>query len=199
MGKLHLALDRAHAGTAFDLADKIVDAKLSGIPINEVVAAEIVDRATDRYQKHIRAALARAGIEIDADEKITAAVLLREINSKTGIEIEAWTPEAVTAAVSARVSAKMSDVLGVDVEGVKDAESLKAALIDGAKEAVASGRANALVSKSMIKKLRMVATIKGAGIDQDEARKRLGRIYQKRYRRTHKEVWVSGAGEVGGE
>jgi len=199
MAKFKIAIDRANAGTAFDIADKIIDAKLAGGTITDAIANEIVDRALTRYGKHVRAALARAEINIDPDEAITADVLLREVNAKSGMSLQSWSPEAMLAAAQKQISASMSDILGVQLEGVDSVESLKAALINAAKDAVSSGKESKLIPASMIKKLRVVKTMQSAGVaDEVQRKKMMNRWYQKKYRRSHKEVWVSKQNNVGG-
>lgn len=198
MAKIQVAFDRAHAGTAFDIADKLVTAKLDGVPLGDAVANEIVERAVERYQVHIRAALARAGLNIAEGETLTADVLLRAINDKTGLGLTSWNPESIRDAVQSQVSSRLSGVLGFDVGGINSGEALKEALIESAKQAVISGRATSLLSSAAIKKLRKLKTYKGEGVEEELMRKKLmSRVYQKTFRRTHKEVWVDSPSDTG--
>lgn len=199
MSKVHIAIDRANAGTAFDIFEKALDAYEAGQPLDEFAAQEIADRAIERYQKHVRAGLARAGVELAEGEKLDSAALLRIIESRTGLEIRALTPEAVSAAVQGQISARISASLGVEVEGITNGEQLKAALITMAKNAVQTGRGNALITRAMIKRLRALKAWQTSGIDQLERQRMLNRAYQKEYRRTHKEVWVGAASGGSGE
>lgn len=184
------SLDRAKAGTAFDIAEQAFDAYSNGVPLSQFAAEELANRAIERYQIHILAGLRRAGVDLEEGEVLNAQTLLRIIRDKTGIDIVSLTPAAVVDAVQSQVSARMSDVLGVEVQGITSAESLKTALIDAAKYAVTTGRANQLINATVIRKLRSLKTWKTSGVDPEQKKKMLNRWYQKKYRRTHKEVWV---------
>ena len=200
MAKIHIAVDRANAGTAFDIAEKYWDARQAGQPFSEFAAQEVADRAMERYQGHIRAGLARAGVVLGDDEKLDSAALLRIIGERTGLEIASLTPEAVTSAVQGQISARLSSVLGLEVSGIESGDELKAALLNAAKTAVQSGRANALISGTMIKKIRALKAWKQAGLDPLERSRFLSRVAQKKYRRSHKEVWAgSPAANNGGD
>lgn len=195
--KLHIAVDRANAGTAFDIAERLWDAHSAGASWSDALTQEIADRAIERYQKHIRAGLARAGVFLDEGEKLDSQTLLRIVQDKTGLTIDTLTPDAVAAAVKGQLSARLSEGLGIDIGTVQNGEQLKAALIDATKRAVMSGRANGLITSTMIKKIRALKAWRESGIDPLERQRLLNRAYQKAYRRTHREVWRGSPAEQG--
>lgn len=189
MGKINMAFDRAHAGTALDIAREIYARHEAGEEWDEAAATVVADRALVKYQGHVRAGLDRAGIKLEEGETVNVDTIKRIINDKTGLELDSLSPEAVQEAVKAKVTAKVSEMAGVDVSGVTDAESLKEALIAGAKAAVESGRPSGLITAGMIKKIRQAKAFVAADKTSADRRKLMNRIYQKRYRRTHREVW----------
>ena len=186
---MKIALDRAKAGAIDEIANRIWDYHSAGLDWTDAVQAEVVDQAVARYSKHIRAALRKYGFDLPEDEPVTADVLLQAINERTGLGIASLTPHGVSMAVDAAISGRVSDVLGVELATITSADQVKAALLASAREAVESGRATKLVSKTLIKKMRERRTWKVAGVDKAEEKKIRARWYQKKYRRTHVGVW----------
>lgn len=190
--KFKVAISRENVSTSLDIVQACIDLKLDGdMTWSDAVAQLVAEKALQKYQGHIRAAFARVGVELAADEIITVPVLLRVIEQKSGLQVESLSSEGVMAAIDGQLSAQLSARLGVAVPSVMGGvDAIKDALISAAKEAVSSGRATKLITAAMIKKIRTVKTFDGAGITtEEEKRKVMARIYQKRYRRHNREVW----------
>lgn len=190
--KFKVSISRENVSTSLDIVQACIDMKLDGdMTWSEVVAQMVAEKALMKYQGHIRAAFARVGADIGEDETITVPVLLRVIEQKSGLTIDSLTPDGVLSAVDAQLSTQLSNRFGVEIPTVTGGvEVIKTALINAAKDAVASGRATAFITAAIIKKIRTIKTFDGASINTEEERKKtMNRIYQKRYRRKNKEVW----------
>jgi len=186
---MKFALDRAKAGSMVDILDSLLEKTAAGDTWTEAAYEELADRAIARYSTHLTAAFRKNGFQLQDGEVMDSQVLMRCINEKAGLEIQHLTPDGVYSAVDAVLSAAMSSVLGVPVSSVMSVEALKQSLIDGAIEAVASGRATKLVSKALIKKMRDRKAWKAGGVEVVDRKKTMNRLYQKRYRRTHVGEW----------
>lgn len=157
--------------------------------ISEAMNDELVDRALGRYADKIRAMFARGGIDIDPSQEITADFLAQLLSDRTGLQIDDLSPESISAAVDKELSARLSDVLQVQVTSVFDKEQLKASLMDGIRLAIADGRGAALLTKAMIKSARAYATWKRYSVEEHEKRRILNRGYVAKYRLTHRQTW----------
>lgn len=187
---MKINLDRAHAGSALEIADEIWSAHDAGMSWDDATSDVIADHIIQRYRGHIAAALRAKGVEINDDDTLDGDSLLRIVNARAGLDIQAWTPDAVRTALDRFMSARLSVLLGVEVGSVQDVATLKQSLLDAAAAAVVSGRATAFISKGMIKKMRMAKAWNDAGVlDAEQKRLTLNRWYQKKYRRSHKGVW----------
>lgn len=182
-------LDRARAGSLLDIGGEIWAAHDAGAGWSDAVSEVLADKIITRYRGHIAAALRSKGVAIDDTETLDGATLLRLVNDRAGLSIAAWTPEAVRAALDAFMAGRLSDVLGVSVASVQDVGAIKQSLIDSAAAAVQSGRPNAFVSKSMIKKIRVAKAWNVGGVAVPDRRATLARWYQKKFRRSHRAVW----------
>ncbi len=182
-------LDRAKAGSLLDIAEELWAAHSAGASWSEATSEVLAERIIQRYRGHIAAALRSKGIEIADTDTLDGDTLLRIVNERSGLDIAALTPDAVRAALDAFMAARLSGVLGVEVASVQDVGAVKQSLIDAAASAVQSGRANAFMSKAMIKKIRVAKAWSAGGVVVDERRATLARWYQKKFRRTHKGVW----------
>ena len=192
MKKMKVAISRENISTSLDIVQTCIDAKLdSDKSWSEVMSNMVAEKALEKYQGHIRAAFARAGVRIEEGETITVPVLLRVIEERTGLQINDLTEQGVMSAVDGHVSKGLSERLGVELPSVMGGvDVIKTALINAAKEAVASGRATKFMTAGLIHKIRTIKTFNSEGIETEEDRKKvMARIYQKRYRRRNKEVW----------
>lgn len=187
---MKINLDRAKAGGALEIAEEIWAAHSAGMDWSDAASDVLADNIIKKYRGHIAAALREKGIPIEDGDTLDGDTLLRIVNERAGLTIEAWTPDAVKVALDSFMAGRLSSLLGVEVASVQDVPGLKQSLIDAAAAAVASGRANAFVSKAMIKKIRSVKAWKEGGvITEEEKRLTINRWYQKKFRRTHKGVW----------
>ena len=191
--KFKVAVTREHVSTSIDIVRAVIDLMIDEeLPAQDAVARVVAEKALEKYQGHVVAAFRRVGITLEDGEVITVDVLLRVIREKSGLEIDSLSAAGVQAAVDTQLSAALSQRLGVDVPTVMGGvEGIKQILINAAKEAVSSGRATALITSAIIKRIRTVKTFGLLGIDtEEERRKAMARIYQKRYRRKNREVWI---------
>lgn len=196
--RLKIALDRANVSSSIDVLESMWDGHGAGLTWSEAAGQVVAEKALERYQTHLAAAFARYGVQLDPGEQITVPVLLRVINEKTGLDVANLTPDGLSMAVDAHLAGRVSELLGVQVSSVHNLDGLKQNLIDAAKAAVISGRATKLISRGMITKMRAMKAFKDAGvIGELERLKVANRAYQKKYRRTHKEVWVGSPGDPG--
>lgn len=189
MSKFKVALERAREGSLFDIYQSVMDARDAGATLSEAVIQELADRTLARYQKHLAAAFRRYGVNIGDDEVIDSTVLLRVINERAGTDIQHLTPDALMSGFDSVLSARASTLLGVEVSSVQNFDAVKAALVEGAVQAVQSGRATQLVSRALIKKVQAAKAWKNGNVPKEDRKEFLSRWYQKKYRRTHKGEW----------
>lgn len=191
--KFKVAMSRENISTSIDICRTIVDLMIDGdMPAVDAVSNVVAARALEKYQDHIRAAFSRAGVDLNPGEVLTVDVLLRVIREKSGLEVDTLSAAGIYSAVDAQLTSQLSSRLGVELPTVMGGvDVIKTALINAAKDAVSSGRATGFISAALIKRIR---TIKTLGIDgaktEEERKKTMSRIYQKRYRRKNREVWV---------
>lgn len=157
--------------------------------VRDAVTQELLDRALERYSDKIRAMFARGGVHIDAGEKITADFLTRLISERTGLDIYDLSPESIKDAVDRELTARLSEVLQVQVTSVFNEAQLKEDLKAGIRLAIADGRGAALLTKAMVKSARAYATWKRYSVEENEQRRILNRSYQRKYRQSYKLVW----------
>jgi hypothetical protein len=172
-----------------DIGEEFYEAYKAGASFSQAANEVLANRIVERYRGHIAAALRDKGVQIADDETLDAASVLAIINERTGLQIAEWTPDAVKLALDEFMAGRLSDVLGVEVASVQDVDGIRQSLIDSASSALQSGRANAFMSRGMIKKIRAAKAWKDGGVPVDERRATLSRWYQKKFRRTHKSVW----------
>lgn len=180
---------RAHEGLERDIAMSVWERYKAGEDAGQLVQETIVQLAIDRYRPKIEAALRRAGLPIEDGQDLTIESIKDAINAKTGLDLDDLTPDAIADAMKAKIAAELSQVLGVEVTDIEDIEGLKAQLLEAAVLAVKSGRANKLINRMQIGRIRRAATWARAGFGPDDQAKILGAWYQKKYRRTHRQVW----------
>lgn len=191
--KFKVAMSRENISTSIDIVRTIVDLMIDGdMPAVDAVSNVVAARALEKYQDHIRAAFSRAGVDLNPGEVLTVDVLLRVIREKSGLEVYTLSAAGIYSAVDTQLTSQLSSRLGVELPTVMGGvDVIKTALINAAKDAVSSGRATGFISAALIKRIR---TIKTLGIDgaktEEERKKTMSRIYQKRYRRKNREVWV---------
>lgn len=189
---LNIKTDRANGGLRGDILEAILDNYfVNGMSIQESLNAvqdQIIQAGIDRYADKIGNALARAGLVIDGPlsvEAIKAAVV-----EKSGLDLSDLSPEGMLGAVDSLAARRLSDEIGIEVASIRGAdlgETIKA----GVAQAVAEGRAAKLLGRAMSGKVRKLATWNRAGVAVPVQSTRIAqKVYQKRYRRRNKEVWV---------
>lgn len=196
--RLKIKLERANVSNSINVLESIWDGHAAGLTWSEAAGQVVAEQALQRYQVHLAAAFARYGVVLEPGEQITVPVLLRVINEKTGLNVDNLTPDGVALAVDTVLAGRVSAALGVEVASVQNLDGLKQNLIDAAKQAVISGRATKLISRGMITKIRAMKAFKDAGVNEEKERLAvMNRAHQKKYRRTHKEVWTGSPGDPG--
>lgn len=187
-----MALDihrlRAGEGLERDLAVRVWERIKAGEAATDIATDELAQVAIERFTPRIRHAMGRAGFPLPEGE-LTPQNLAQVIGDAMGLDLADLTPESIADALDRRMAAEVSRRLGIEVESLRDPQALqeaaKAAIID----AVKTGRANKLISKLKIRQMRNAAAWAQAGIGPGEREQYLNRWYQKKYRRTHREVW----------
>ena len=147
------------------------------------------DKVIQRYEVKIRNGFERAGVTLPEGE-LTTQAMLAVIKERTGLELDSLNPEAVTAAVDRLLSERLSDALGVPVATVFDREAMMNSLNQAVLEAIRNGRAAEFVNRTAMSAARRYMTYKRAGISEDNAVRLDARRRQKKFRRTHKLIWL---------
>lgn len=189
---LGIMTDRANAGLRNDIIEQIADAYfVDGLSMQEAidqVQDALVQKAIDRYSDKIRAALARAGLTVEGDlsvESITAAIA-----EKSGLEITDLSPDGMVTAADKLAAKRLSAELGIEVASVMQG-NLEQSLIEGVRAGLQNGSIP-LVGARLTKQARAEMTWRREGFENAEDRLKVNNaIYQKRYRRRNKEVWIT--------
>lgn len=157
--------------------------------IQHAFTQAVMDSVLSRYHDKIAAGFRKAGYDIGV-EPLNSAMLAQFVSDKTGLEIATLTPEAVTGAIDRELSARLSEILQVEVTSVLNADTFKASLEQAAIKAIEDGRAVDFISRVARKAARRYATFAKAGISDREMQKRImNREYQRRWRVNHKLMW----------
>lgn len=180
---------RAGEGVGADMARQVFERYRAGEDFGDALKEGLVQAAIDKYQPKIAAAMRRAGLDVADDQELTQETITDAIREKTGLDLEDLTRESIAAALDGAIARELSAQLGVEVSSVLDLENLKSEVIAAAVESVKSGRANALMTSRIIGRVRVAATWARAGVAPAEQARIMGAWYQKKYRRTHRQVW----------
>ena len=194
---LAIATSRENAGMAGDILGMIEDAYFEqGMDLQDAINSvqdQLIQRAIDRYSDKIRAALARAGLDLP-DGELTLEAIKGAVIDKTGLDLTDLTPDAMVAAVDRLASDRLSVAIGVQVASVMNGATLADNIRAGVAKAITAGRGMALLTNGLSQRARVEMTWNRAGITTEQQRRRvLSAWYQKKYRRTHVEVWVTQA------
>lgn len=152
------------------------------------VAVAIADAVGAVFERRIRAALRRAGVELP-DGPVSVASLLAVVRDRSGLDIQTLTPEGIREAVEARLRAAVVDAVGVDL----DLTQGRAAIVQqAAAAALESGRPNKLIGPLELRRLRSLAAGAALGLDVTPKGLRAAqvRIAQRKYRARNKFQWV---------
>lgn len=183
---------RAVAGEARDIIDEVIDRYSAGEDLETAWNATLeaaADRAAQRFEPKIRAAFGRAGIDLP-EGALTIEGIKSAIAERAGLDAgEELTIESISRAVDNTVSSKISQALGVEVPSIMDAGGVQEALRAAVKQAIASGQAARLIGRALNVSIRKIATWRAAQIAEEDHKRIMSALYQKRYRRTHRLVW----------
>lgn len=192
---LRVAVSRAAAGLTRDILDRLSDAYFDqGLSLGDAfqsVQDDIANDAIGRYSEKIRAALGRAGLDLPAGEALTIQSIESGICDKLGLQVGELSAESITAALDDGIAARLSEAVGFPIESVLSGVGIGDQIRAGVTQAIAEGRENKRFLGATVHGAQSVMTWQRRGFETPEKRKKaLSAIYQKRYRRTHKEVWL---------
>lgn len=157
--------------------------------IQSAFGEAVADMVIRRYEDKIRNGFSRAGLELPAD--LNSATILEVVRTQTGLEIDNLDPDAVATAVDRLLSKRVSAALQVNITSVFDKEQIIAGINDAVIASIKSGRASKWVSGKVFKSARRYMAFKNAGLNAATADRLAARARMKKYRETHKLVWVS--------
>ncbi|MQQ99244.1 hypothetical protein [Glaciimonas soli] len=197
MRKFEVKYKAAFDEVAGQVAHSIVEQLKAGNYDASSIANETITTLENSMMVHVRAAMRESGFEIGDDEFVTKDVLTREVSRKTGIDFTDITnKDAVITDIDKHVTNKINTALSTEFVSVMNAETLKAEIVDVIVAQVAKGGIGAVMDGKKAKALR--SGVVYAAFDNKttftvsvEHRKMMQRIYQKRYKRKHKEVWIN--------
>jgi hypothetical protein len=149
----------------------------------------VADWVIARYDVRVRARLAAMGLEVDGEGPITVDAIREAVQAKSGLQIDELTPEGITEAVNKKLASELSAVLGFEVSTVFDSEALKSEVKEQVLQALAGGHGAGIIAGDTLEELKAAATFARAGLVGDEKRKAQARYRQKKYRRTHSQIW----------
>ncbi|WP_156480061.1 hypothetical protein [Collimonas pratensis] len=195
--KITIAHKEALFGAAKDITIDLVNQLKGGSYSPNAIWESLKVILLSRMTKHCYAAMRRHGFEIADDELPTKQVLTREISRKTGIEFSDITNhEAVISDIDKHVTNKINVALSTNLVSVMDQAALKSGIVDVIVAQVGAGGIGAVMNGARANMLRsgIVYAVAFEGKQtfnvSTEHRKMMQRIYQRRYRRTHKKVWI---------
>ena len=116
--------------------------------------------------------------------------MLGVVRDQTGLEITNLDPEAITKAVDTLLAKRLSGALKVQVGTVFDRDALMASINSAVVQAIQSGRAGEWLSAKAYHAARRFATYQKRGVNMETAKVLAARARQKRYRGTHKLIWL---------
>lgn len=147
------------------------------------------DLAIKRYDEKIRNGFARAGVPLPAGE-LNAQTMLGIVQQQTGLELQNLSADGIVQAVDKLLSQRLSQALGVTVATVMDKDAMIASINAAVVQAIRDGRAGEFVNRHALHAARRYAAFKNAGIGPENAAKIAARMRARKYRKTHKLVWL---------
>lgn len=163
----------------------------NGEPISGGAVEYVVDFLLRKNEVLIRARFKRLGLEIPEDTEISVEAIVDLVRVKTGLDVQELTPDGIMRAVDGQLAAQLSEKLGLTVDTVFDVDAAKEQVKAQLLEKLANGDGAGILNGPALTRLRAVATFQRAGFTPKEMSNAYNRIYQKRYRRTHKEIWYA--------
>lgn len=181
---------RANSGLINDIIDSVIDQWIGGADFESCINAaqdQIATAALASHGSKVRAALGRAGIDMDAVE-LSPESIGEAIKKKSGLDISDWSPTGILEAVDKLLARRISSETGIQITSVVGA-NLTDQLKAGVRLALRSGEAKRLLGTLLDRKARRLATLKRLSSNSAEFKKVRNRKYQAKWRETHKLVW----------
>lgn len=185
--KLRVNTIRADASAAARINDTLLKEGGEDLPKGSL-SEGAADAIILIYSEKITAALRRAGFAIADGQTINVDTLRELVSKRAGLNLSSWEPGEVRRAVGEAVSKQVSEALGVDIDLGGD---VRGQVVAAAIEAVRGNKPNRMVSQALIEKLRDVAALQKAGLSPLDLRRIRNVAHNKKYRATHRQVWVS--------
>lgn len=145
--------------------------------------------ALARMDTRVRAKLEKLGVDVPNDGPFTVASITESIKETSGLEIENLTKDGLLEAVDGAMAREFSSKFGLQVTSVLNPATLKEEVKAALLEKVADGSIYAYVKGPTVKIIRQIAALRQVGRPATDRKKILARVYQARWRRTHRLVW----------
>jgi hypothetical protein len=149
----------------------------------------VADWALQRYDVRVRAKLRRIGLDVPEDGPLTIESIKDTINRRTGLDVQDLSVEGLREAFDKRLAVELSEALGVEVSTVFDSEAMQEQVKTAVIAKLAEGGGGSIIRGRNMTLLRASATFARAGLSQAARIQAMNRIYQKRYRRSHKQIY----------
>lgn len=192
--QIGIAVGRAAKAVTNDIFDKLSDAYFDqGMDFSDAwdsVKDDFTAEAIERFGAKIRAALSRAGLEFAEGVPLTIDAIKAAVIEKVGLDIDDLTTENIIGALDANMAARLSDATGLELTTVASGVGLGDMVRAGIKDALENGRAEKIMTGSLSMVARKDVTWKRRGFDAEKRKRAMNALYQKRYRRKNKQVWV---------
>ena len=184
----HMRIDK---GSINDLIDAAWEKYKEGgrESIRDAFTEAAADRAIGRYEEKIRAGFRRGGIELP-DGALTMQTMQGIIGEQTGLELQGLSADSIVAAVDKLLSKRLSQALGVQVATVMDKDAMLESINAAVLQAIKSGRAGEFVNRHAMHAARRYMAYKNAGVAPDAAPVIGARKRARKFRKTHKLVWL---------
>ena len=157
--------------------------------IRDAFTEAAADMAIARYDEKIRHGFAREGVELPAGE-LTAQGMQAIISERTGLQLASLSPDGVLEAVDKLLSKRLGEALGVPVATVMDKDAMLASINEAVLQAIKSGRAADFVNRHAMHAARRYMAYKNAGVDTANIERMSARKRARKYRKTHKLIWI---------
>lgn len=181
---------RANAGLINDIIDNTIDQWIGGAEFDDCIAgaqSQIADAALNRHSEKVRAGLARAGLNLPADE-LSAGVIAQAVSEKSGIDFTDFSPGGILNAIDGMLARRLSEVTGIEITSVIG-NDLPTTIRVAVRASLRAGHGKHIMGVIMERRARQLATLKRLNSDRGELKRLKNRKHQEEYRKTHKMVW----------
>lgn len=182
---------RANAGLINDIIDATIDQWVAGDDFEvclQSAQAEIADAALNRHGDKVRAALARVGLDLPADQ-LSVGLISGAVSEKSGIDFGDFSPGAIVSAIDGILASRLSEFTGIEITSLAG-NDLPTTIKVAVRAALRSGQAKHIIGVLLERKARRLATLKRLNSDTAEFKKLRNRKYQARWRENNKLEWV---------